>query len=157
MKTREERTERTAGRSFNGPPGSAAFVGPSPFLSRPSSPLGSKANRPTDDSRDREVERPSSSDSAAVAAGHVQQLSRRSDQDDEPMAASDTAPTVDRSRNRTSSTGGDVSTGGNYPPSRSVSAVRPLTGGSPSFMMGSWAGYSSKAGIVGLGSHSLMQ
>lgn len=155
MKTREERTGRTPGRSYNGPPlASGAGDGPSPFLSRPSSPLGNKVKSPEINRLSLETSEQDTQD-AVPTDTRVQHQSP--DQADEPVAHSSMSPDLRRRRQRTKSMEGNRSTGSTYPPSRSASGVRPLTGGSPSFMMGSWAGYSSKAGIVGMGSHSLMQ
>lgn len=158
MKTREERTGRTPGRSYNGPPlaaGSTAGDGPSPFLSRPSSPLSSKQRAHTGGSLPEDVQQMSLQPSAAVEG--KQELSHHADQADEPVAHTEAGPNSVRRRHRTASMDMKQSPGSTYPPSRSVSGIRPLSGPSPSFMMGSWAGYSSKAGIVGMGSHSLMQ
>lgn len=155
MKTREERTGRSSGRSYNGPPGSITGVGPSPFLSRPSSPPGSKPRS----AAEKDVDEQSGIHFVpAVAGAEPEQDLKPSDQADQSTVSSVGGDDGGkRSRHTTSSTEHDASPGAIYPPSRSVSGIRPLAGGSPSFMMGSWAGYSSKAGIVGLGSHSLMQ
>lgn len=158
MKTREERVGRTPGRSNNAPPDiSGTGDGPSPFLSRPSSPSGIKC-KPADSLATAELapDQANVETSPADAPREVQDPDR-ADSGDKATAESNVEADIVRRRVRTKSMGDHGTPGSTYPPSRSTSRVRPLTGASPSFMMGSWAGYSSKAGIVGIGSHSLMQ
>jgi hypothetical protein len=160
MKTLQERAGRSRGRTQTAPASAGLEDGPSPFLSRPASPDGLRRKAQIAEGRYKIA----TAEGATLyhgGTGDGDEVVRRADQ---PETMDDGGSRVSRSRSgytRQSSSYvvPDTSTSRSplYPPSRSVSGIRPLHGGSPSFMMGSWAGYSSKAGIVGLGSHSLMQ